>query len=172
MKYKYATKNYDKENMAKVVGKSLPISTKSSVEISNFIRNKRVGEAKEILQKVIEKKQAVPFKRFNKDLSHKRKIGPGRYPKKTAVEIIKLLKALEANAQFKGINTSNLYITHISAHLASRPWRYGRQRRRKAKRTHIDIIVEERKAKEKIDEGKKKDVKKIEEKKEKTKESK
>ena len=131
--------------MAKVAGKSLPISTKFSIEICNFIRNKTTTEAKEILKKVAEGRLAIPFKKFKKDLSHKRKIGPGRYPKKPALEIIKLLESVETNAQFKGINTSNLQIKHICAHLASRPWHSGRQRRRKAKRTHIEIIVEEKK---------------------------
>jgi len=158
MGYKYSTKRYDKENMARVVGRSLPISTKFSVEICRFIRNRTTSEAKSILQKVIDKKMAIPFKVFNKDLSHKRKIGPGRYPKKAAEEIMGLLESVEANAQFKGINTSDLCICHINAQLASRPWRYGRQRRRKAKRTHIEIVVEERKAKEK--ENKTKELKK------------
>lgn len=159
-------KKYDKENMARVVGRSLPISTKFSVEICNFVRNKNTSEAKEILQRVIEGKQAIPFKRFKRELSHKRKIGPARYPKKIAVEIIKLLETVEANTQFKGISTSDLYITHICAHLASRPWRYGRQRRRKAKRTHIEIIVQEKKVKE---EQKEKKKEKVEPKKEKEK---
>ncbi len=150
--------------MARVVGRSLPISTKFSIEICNFIRNKTTSEAKEILQKVIEKKQAIPFKIFKRELSHKRKIGPGRYPKKTAIEVIKLLESVEANAQFKGMNTSALHITHINAHLASRPWRYGRQRRRKAKRTHIEIIVEEKKAEEKKGKSEKKPKEKPEKK--------
>lgn len=137
--------------MARVVGRSLPISTKFSVEVCNFIRNRSVSEAKGILQRVIEKKQAVPFKYYKRDLSHKRKIGPGRYPEKVASELIKLLESVEANAQFKGLNTSNLQITHINAHMASRPWHYGRKRRRKTKRTHIEIIVGEKKEKVKND---------------------
>lgn len=143
---------YDKENMAKVVGSALPISTKFSVEICNFIRNKKISEAKKILQKVIFGKEAIPFKIFNRGLSHKKSLGPGRYPKKAAEEILNLLESVEANAQFKGMNTSDLQIIHINAHLASRPWRYGRQRRRKAKRTHVEVIVEEKKSKS---EGKK-----------------
>jgi large subunit ribosomal protein L22 len=162
MKYKYSTKNYEKENMARVAGRSLAISTKFSIEVCNFIRNKTTSEAKEILQKVVEGKKAIPFKIFNRELSHKRKIGPGRYPKKTAIAIINLLESVEANAQFKGLNTSVLRITHINAHLASRPWRYGRQRRRKAKRTHLEIIVEEKKTEEK--KIKEKTEKKIQEK--------
>jgi large subunit ribosomal protein L22 len=143
MRYNYSSK-YDKENMARVVGRSLPISTKFSIEVCSFIRNKKTSEAKEMLKKVLEKKRAVPFKRFNKDLSHKRKIGPGRYPVKIVGEVIKLLESVEANAQFKGLNTSDLQICHINAHAASRPWHYGRKRRRKSKRTHLEIVVEEK----------------------------
>ena len=161
MIYKYATKKYDKENMARVVGRSIPISTKFSLEICNFIKNKTTSEAKEILKKVLEGKKAIPFKVFNSGLSHKRKIGPGRYPKNAVTEIIKLLESVEANAQFKGLNTSNLQINHMCAHLASRPWHYGRQRRRKTKRTHLEIIVEEKKV-----ETKEKPVKRVEKKKE------
>jgi len=148
MVQKYSTEKYDKENMARVVGRSLPISTKFCIEICNLIRNKSTEEAKKILQDAIDGKKAIPFKIFNRDLSHKKKMGPGRFPKKAAIEIINLLESAEANAQFKGLNTSNLSITHINAHLASRPWRYGRQRRRKAKRTHAEIVVAETKQSE------------------------
>jgi len=141
--------------MAKVAGRALPISTKFSIEICNLIRNMGTSKAKEILQNAIDGKNAIPFKIFNNGLSHKRKIGPGRFPKKAALEIVSLIESAEANAQFKGLNTSDLCITHINAHLASRPWRYGRQRRRKAKRTHIEIIVEESKVKKENKEEKK-----------------
>lgn len=163
MEYSYSKKDYVKENMARVAGKSLPISTKFSVEICNFIRKKTTSDAKEMLKRVIERKQAVPFRIFNKDLSHKRKIGPGRYPRNAAIEIIKLLESVEANAQFKGMNTSKLIITHINANLASRPWHAGRKRRRKTKRTNIEIVVEEKKEKE--EQKEKKDKTEIKEKK-------
>ena len=148
MVHKYATQNYNKETMARVVGSSLPISTKFSVEICNFIRNKKISQAKKMLLGVVDRTRAVPFKRFKKDLSHKTKIGPGRFPRNAALKIIELLESVESNAQFKGLNTSELQITHICAHLASRPWHSGRQRRRKNKRTHLEIIVEEKKTKE------------------------
>ncbi len=130
--------------MAIAVGKALPISFKQSVEICNFIRNKNINNVKETLQGVIDKKIAVPFKRYDFDLGHKKKIGPGRYPYKASKEIIRLIENVEANAQFKGLNTSNLVIAHISAHKAGKAWHYGRKSRRKMKRTNIEICVEEK----------------------------
>jgi large subunit ribosomal protein L22 len=149
-KYNYATKGMLAEHTAKAVGRSLPISTKMSVEICTFIRNKNIAKAKNLLQAVIDKKTAVPFKRYNHDVGHKKgNIAAGRYPKKACEGILKLLEAVEANAQFKGLNTANLVIKNILANIASRPWHYGRQSRRKMKRTNIEVVVEEKAIKEK-----------------------
>lgn len=164
--HKYSTKIENQENSAKAVGISLPISTKQSVEICRFIRNKSLEKAKTMLANVIVKKTAVPFKRYKMDVGHRRgKIAAGRYPMKASKQILDLLNSVETNAQFKGLNTSNLVITHICAHLASTPPHYGR-RRRKTKRTHVEVVVEE-KAEKKAETPKKevkKDTKKIEKK--------
>ena len=39
-------KDYNKETMAKVVGRSLPISTKQAIEISNYVRGKNLQKMK------------------------------------------------------------------------------------------------------------------------------
>ena len=141
----YTFKDYNQEHMARAVGIALPISFKQSVEICNFIKNKSVSEAKKVLDKVVDKKAAVPFRIYNRDLGHKTKIGPGRYPEKASKHFISLIESTEANAQFKGLNTSNLTIVHISAHKAGKAWHYGRKSRRKMKRTNIEIVVVEEK---------------------------
>ncbi|HLG24240.1 MAG TPA: 50S ribosomal protein L22 [Candidatus Nanoarchaeia archaeon] len=146
----YTFQGYKKENMARVQGTALPISTKQSVEICNFIKNKNVAKAKQLLLGVIDKKVAVPFNRYNWDLGHKTGIGPGRYPEKASEHFIQMIESVEANAQFKGLNTSNLVIVHASAHLAGKSWHYGRKSRRKMKRTNLEIVVEEKKAVEKV----------------------
>lgn len=138
-----SSKDYNKEHMARVIGRALPISTKQCIEICNFIRYKDLGKVKDTLNKITEKKVAVPFKRF-RGIGHKRKIGPGRFPIKASKEILKLSESVEANAQFKGLDTSSLFIKHIKADKASKTWHYGRKRR-KMKRTTVEIIVEERK---------------------------
>jgi len=130
--------------MARAVGVALPISFKQSVEICHFIRNRNVESAKKVLQSVIDKKAAVPFRRYNTDLGHKKKIGPGSYPENASKEFIRLIESAEANAQFKGLSTSNLVIAHISAHKAGKAWHYGRKSRRQMKRTHVELVVEEK----------------------------
>ena len=145
--------------MARAIGTALPISFKQSVEICGFIKNRNVSDAKKILQGAAEKKAAIPFKRYNWDLGHKKKMGPGSYPEKASKEFIRLIESAEANAQFKGINTSNLIIAHISAHKAGKAWHFGRKSRRKMKRTNIEIVVGEKKKLQEAKQEKKKETK-------------
>ena len=132
----------NEKEIAKASATALPISTKQSIEVCNYLRNKGLNKAKAILERVLEKKEAIPFKRFGSDTGHKRgRIAAGRYPQKTSKEILKVLNSVEANAQSKGLSTSDLKIIKLIANKASSPWHYGRQTRRKAKRTHIEIMV-------------------------------
>ena len=161
MGQKNSFKNYNKENMARANGSSIPVSFKHSIEICNFIRGKNVNYAKNVLSEVIKEKQTIPFKRFDGDVGHKKGMAAGRYPKKASKEILDMINLVEANAQFKGLNTSRLIITHINANKASSVTRFGRKRGRKAKRTNIEIIVQEEVEKKKPIENKeiKKEIK-------------
>ena len=150
----YSAKEYNKENMARAIGKSLPISFKQSVEICNFIRNKNLSYVKNVLGRVVNNEQAIPFRKYNHNIGHKKKIAAGRYPKKASMEILSLINNVEANAQFKGMNTANLVITHINANKSSKVMHSGRKRSRAAKRTNVEIVVGEKAA-----EGKKAGIK-------------
>lgn len=126
-------------------GINLVISRKVSVEVCRFIRNKTTDKAKKMLERVIEKKQAVPYKRYNRDIPHRAgKIAAGRYPLKVSKTILSLLKTAEANAKDKGMG-SKLMINHISAHKGVSAQRHGRKIGQQAKRTHITITVKDKK---------------------------
>jgi large subunit ribosomal protein L22 len=143
MKYQYSVKEV-KENMAKAVGISMPVSYKHCVEICSFIRGKNVETAKKMLEEVIAIRSPVPFKKFTTDVGHRKGgIGSGRFPEKAATEIKKLIESAQKNAQFKGLSTSNLKITHISAKQGESGWHYGRHLRRRIKRSHVELILEE-----------------------------
>jgi len=138
----------ESENTVKASGINLPISRKHAVEVCNWIRKKNTAKAKEMLNNVIKKKVAVPFRRFNRDVGHKRgKIAAGRYPKKCCTYMLKLIESAEANAQNKGLNKEGLFIKSLVPNQGSSIMRYGRRRGIMAKRTHIDIVLEERSVK-------------------------
>ncbi|MBS1266243.1 MAG: 50S ribosomal protein L22 [Candidatus Woesearchaeota archaeon] len=144
MKYRYAIKNLDKKKTAKAVGKSVYASAKHAKEVCDMIRSKKANRAVILLQDAIDLKKVVPYKKFHRDLAHKRKIGPGRYPVKTCREVLSVLNGAIANAENKGLNKDDLYIKHVCSHIASRPWHYGRHRGRKMKRAHVEIVLEEK----------------------------
>ncbi|MAG45375.1 MAG: 50S ribosomal protein L22 [Nanoarchaeota archaeon] len=153
---------------AVAIATSLPISTKQSVEICSFIRGKTTEKSRKLLEQVMEQKIAIPYRRFNKGVGHKKgKIASGRYPLKATSAILKLIGTAEANAEVKGMSAP-FQISEVIASQSSRNWHYGRQRRRKTKRTHIKMILKslEKKAKEKP----KTEAKKVETKKTETKE--
>ena len=143
MKTRYAFKGYDIEKMARAIGKDLSVTTKQSVELCNFLRNKPLSRVKEMLEKVANKELAVPYKRYKKDIAHRRGIGIGRYPVKASREILKIIKSAEANANVKGLPVDKLYVIHLLAQRASRPMRTGRKRGMVAKRTHIEVVLHE-----------------------------
>ncbi|HHI04079.1 MAG TPA: 50S ribosomal protein L22 [Candidatus Woesearchaeota archaeon] len=144
MKIKYSVQNLQ-GNYAKAYGLNLSISTKKSVEICNNIRGKNLEMAKQILEKAISKEKPIVMKRYIKDSAHKKGMATGKYPVKAATAILKILKNAESNAQSKGLSTKDMIVYHIAAHKASTPWRYGRQRRRKMKRSHIEVVLLEKK---------------------------
>lgn len=143
MKQGYAFQGYEKSKMARALGVSLPISPKESYELSNLLRHKSLETAKAILNRVLEKKQAIPYKRYNADVAHKPGMSSGRYPRNLSREILKLLESVEKNANAKGL-TNDLYIVHMNAHKAVSSPRGGRVAG-EGKRAHVEIVVEERK---------------------------
>lgn len=138
------TKNkVSKEHFASLFVRDLPISTKQCVEICRFLRNKKLDKAKRMLNDVISKQRAVPFKKYNRDMGHKPGIAAGRYPVKAAKEILRLLNSVEANADNKGLDVDKLVLFDIHASQGMNQWHYGRKRRIRMKRTHIIIKVKE-----------------------------
>jgi large subunit ribosomal protein L22 len=169
---KYAFQEFNKENMAKAIAKNLAISTKKTLEVCTSIRGKTVKSARTYLNRVLKMQDSIKYRRFNQELAHNQR-GPGGYPINAIKEVLTLIKNAEANAKSKGLNTEALKIVHVVANRGGKAWHYGRQKRRLQKRTHLEIILQETKAKkaEKKIESKKEDkkieapAKKVEEKK-------
>jgi large subunit ribosomal protein L22 len=159
---KYAYKNYT-ENMARASGRDLGISLKQSINITKCLRGKSVERAKAILEQAIALKKPIPFTRFMNGLGHKPGMASGRYPVNACKEILAILVAAEANAQNKGLGTCK--VVHAAAQPAAKPYHYGRRRRIKTRRAHIEIVIQETEPAKKKDKKKeeKKDVEKKEE---------
>lgn len=123
-----------KKTEAFVRAKDLPISTKHAMAICRFIKNKKIEDSIKLLEGVMSKKIAVPFRG---EIPHRKgMIMSGRYPVKASKCFVELLKSLYANASVAGLDLDKVKITP-TANQASRPYkRFGSTR---FKRTHVVI---------------------------------
>ncbi len=134
---------------AKVRARDLPISTKETIEVSDFIRYRNLNKAVNLLNEVLEHKKAVPYKRFNRDRGHKAGMMSGAYPQKTIKSILIVLNSVKKNAENKGMNANDLIINYMVASKGPTQWHYGRMKRRRMKSTHLEVRVTEKNLSEK-----------------------
>lgn len=141
MGYKYAYQG-NQQTTARAAGTDIPVSTKSTIMVANFVRGKSVERAQRDLGEVLKKKMAVPFTRFTDGAGHKPGIGPGKYPIKATTHMLSVINSAAANARDKGFG-DDLTIVSVTVHQAARQMRYGRLRGRQRKGTHIEVVVAE-----------------------------
>jgi large subunit ribosomal protein L22 len=110
-----------------------------------------LDQAKEYLNKVMRKKQPVPFRRYNKKLGHRHGVEnafAARYPIKTAKRILQVLEGAEANAEFKGLDPERLKIIHAAAYPGMKIKRYqmrafGRSTPKFQTLAHVELVLEQ-----------------------------
>ena len=142
------TATADPDTSAKAIGKEMPISPKFTREICGLIRGMKVNKAISTLEGVIALETPVPLKRYNKRVSHKQGVGPGRYPKKAAAAVLGVIKSAVANAEYKGLNVDDMVIKTISAsrgrvtpgHMARA---HGRATEWNQDTVNLEVIIEE-----------------------------
>ncbi|HEB37067.1 MAG TPA: 50S ribosomal protein L22 [Thermoplasmatales archaeon] len=145
---KYSIGQTDPEKTARAYGYELHCSPKDSINIAHALRGMRLIDAKKYLEDVIALKRAVPFRTHKKKVSHRKGMGPGRYPRKAAKYILDVLKNAENNAEYKGLSPEDMVITHIAAYKGREiegimPRAYGRATQKNEQTTNIEVVIEE-----------------------------
>ncbi len=147
-KWGYSTKDLDISKTAKCAGREYRISPKASVEICKAIKGMNIEDARKFLENVIVKKRAVAYRHYKKEIPHRRqenKFYAGKYPIKAARIMIQLIDELEANAEYKGLNSEKLKIIHAAAHRGRKikkytPRAFGRASPSFDTLTHIELV--------------------------------
>jgi large subunit ribosomal protein L22 len=149
MELKYSRKIEDESIVAKAMGADLNISFKSSVAICDKLKGMRLADGISLLEAVIALEKSIPFRRYSKGIGHRpnsEEFKVGKYPKKAAYEFLKILRNLEANAEFKGLNTENLKIIHVASQKGrsiKKTAPKGRWKRWLTQLVNIQVIAEE-----------------------------
>jgi len=149
--YSVLKEELDPEKTAKASGRELRVSHKNAREVCRTIKGMTLNHAKEYLKNVINKKQPVPFTRYNKKAAHRhgiQKAFAGRYPIKAAQKVLTTIQAAEANAENKGLDLDRLTILHAAAYPGMKIKRFtpraqGRSSPKYDTLTHIEIILTE-----------------------------
>jgi len=140
------------ENQVRASARDLRVSFKEMVELARELRGKSLEDARRVLEDVIALRRPIPFRRYKKEVGHRRQLQgwkAGRYPVKAAKLVMKLLKSAEANAEQKGLDTERLFIRHIAAQQGPKlrrffPRAYGRATSKVEQLVHVEVVLEER----------------------------
>ncbi len=119
----YSVSSVD-ENCALAKAENINASFKDLAEVCGRIRGKKADWAVAFLEKVADGKAAVLYKSHNKKIGHRKELGgkPGRYPKKAAKAVLKVLNSAMANGRVKGLG-EEYDILHATA---NKQMGYGR----------------------------------------------
>ncbi len=150
----YSVKLRDETHIAKAVARNMPVSPKRAYMVTRAIKGMRLSEAKKLLERVIEKKEALPIYRYTGKQAHRRgvpakwKVPAGKYPVKAARLILELLKNVENNAEQKDLDTERLRIIHIAVHPGMiykryMPRAFGRSSPKFKRLSTVEVIVAE-----------------------------
>ncbi|MCW4001105.1 MAG: 50S ribosomal protein L22 [Candidatus Bathyarchaeota archaeon] len=142
--------NPDKTAIAS--GRELKVSHKAAREVAKAIKGMDLAQAKQYLRDVIALKKPIPYRRYTKKLGHKGGMadcGVGRFPIKTAEQVLRVLQAAQANAENKGLDVDRLKIVHTAAYPGMKLKRYtprahGRASPKYDITSHVEIVLEEK----------------------------
>ena len=135
----------EEENIAKALARGVEVSPKAAIEIASNIRGKELSKAKALMERVMEGKEPVRYTRFNRGVGHRKgSIGPGRFPLKASSAVLGLLEEVEANAEYKGLNTENLIISHIAANRGHVQQGRFKGRAHNTPTTNLEVVVKEK----------------------------
>ncbi|KAK0422085.1 hypothetical protein QR680_007355 [Steinernema hermaphroditum] len=156
-KIHYSANPENNSKSCKARGSDLRVHFKNTYEAAQAIKHMPLKRAIRFLQNVKEKKEIVPFRRFNHCVGRKAQAKAwghtqGRWPTKSAEFLLQLLRLVnaESNAEYKNLDTDHLVIEHIvvqrAAKMRRRTYRaHGRINPYMSSPCHMEVILSEKK---------------------------
>lgn len=150
--YSYSYEHFDKTRQVRAAIREKSISHKHAREIAIALKGMSIERTRVFLEDVIARKIAVPFRRHNNEVAHRSNIQDGffagRFPQKTAKEILKLLDNLESNAEYKGMDLERLRIVSAVVHKGTKLERFtpramGRTSPKFDTLVHVELVAQE-----------------------------
>merc|ERR1712230_212955 len=150
---RYAATHIDSAKSARARGSYLRVSYKNTRETAQAINGWKLERAVSFLENVKEHREAVPMRRYAGSTGRTAQgkqfgVSKARWPVKSAEFLLILLKNAEANADTKGLDTSNLIVKHIQVSQAPKQRRrtyraHGRINPYMSNPCHVEMILTE-----------------------------
>lgn len=148
---KYSKEATSPESSVKAMGCDLRVSFKNTYNVAQAIKGKKLEEAKQYLQAVIDHQRCIPFRRFKSGVGRcaqakEHGVTQGRWPQKSCKMMLGLLQNAESNASYKNLDVDNLVISHIQTDRAQRGRRrtyraHGRINAYMSQPCHVQILL-------------------------------
>ncbi|MDO8554219.1 MAG: uL22 family ribosomal protein [Candidatus Micrarchaeota archaeon] len=143
--YSFETKE-DINSFAFARVEGVDASTRDLSQVCGRITQKKADRVVAFLEKAAEGEIPILFARHNKNLGHRRELGgrQGRYPKKAAAAVLKVVKSAIANARVKGFGENDLIVVHAAANtkmIYGRLSAKGRKMKQNFSTARIEIVL-------------------------------
>merc|ERR1712125_307014 len=163
----YARTVENEAESCKAKGSNLRVHFKNTRETAQAIKGMMLRKAVAYLTHVVEKKEAIPFRRYCGGVGRTSQAknagatnGQARWPKKSAEFVMNLLSNAEANAELKSLDMDKLFIAHVQVNRAvqnrRRTYRArGRINPYMSHPCHVEVILSQKETTVKAAKGRK-----------------
>jgi large subunit ribosomal protein L22 len=149
--YGYSFEGFDPAVHVRASGREVNISPKAAREIAVTIKGMTLAKAIEHLELVEDKKMPIAFKRHKLKVGHRSELQgfpTGSYPVKAAKAYLDVLRNLEGNSEFKGLDPERVKIIHAAGYAGRTikdyiPRAFGRSSANFHQLVHIEVVGKE-----------------------------
>lgn len=113
----YSYKAFDPAIHVRASGREVNISPKAAREICNAVKGMRLTKAITLLEDVSGMRAPIAFRRHKLKVGHRSELNEfptGSYPVKAAKQILSVLRNLQNNCEFKGMDPERVQILQAS----------------------------------------------------------
>ncbi len=149
--YGYSFEGFDPAVHVRASGREVNVSPKAAREIAVTIKGMSVAKAIGHLELVERKKMPIAFRRHKLKVGHRSELQgfpTGSYPVKAARAYLDVLRNLQGNSEFKGLDPERVQIIHAAGYAGRTikdfvPRAFGRSSPNFHQLVHIEIVGKE-----------------------------
>ena len=149
--YGYSFEGFDPAVHVRASGREVNVSPKAAREIAVTIRGMSIAKAINLLELVEGKKMPIAFRRHKLKVGHRSELQnfpTGSYPVKAARAYLDVLRNLQGNSEFKGLDPEKVKIIHAAGYAGRTvkdyvPRAFGRSSPNFHQLVHIEVVGKE-----------------------------